>query len=210
MSCGCKHNGSGGIGLAASYESRAFTIAAGASVFIDANVRLVAVLNLAGADDFQIRLNDGQAGLAFESWQFRALDGDGVRKVELINPNGGPIEVTLALARSGELVDGRFALPGALDVALVSPSLLGTGLDATIAATTTTAVLGSDANRREVMIQNLDPTNAVRVGESSVGAARGLRLAPGDVLTLTTTATIYVHNPNASGVSVALLHVRAA
>jgi hypothetical protein len=103
--------------LHASYQTRQFTVPAGESVFADVHVRLVALLTLDGADTCLIRLNDGPLGLAFESWQFRTPgDPHGIRRIELINPAGSPITVVLALARSGELVDGRFALPAAIDV----------------------------------------------------------------------------------------------
>lgn len=59
-------------------------------------------------------------------------------------------------------------------------------------AATVTVALAANTARRFAIIQNLDATNSVRVGDASIGAARGVLVAPGETVTFETTAEISV------------------
>lgn len=52
-------------------------------------------------------------------------------------------------------------------------------------------VANADNDRRLVIVQNLDDTLNVRVGDSNIGASRGIRLAPGESISLETTGVVY-------------------
>lgn len=59
-------------------------------------------------------------------------------------------------------------------------------------AATVVVALAANTARRFAIIQNLDATNSVRVGDASIGAARGVLVAPGETVTFETTAEISV------------------
>lgn len=77
-------------------------------------------------------------------------------------------------------------------VGLASPSTLSTTADQTLTADTATVISAADTTRREIMIR-APKTNTVniRIGDSDVGAARGIELEPGQTITLTTAAAVY-------------------
>ena len=54
-----------------------------------------------------------------------------------------------------------------------------------------TSIAAANANRQQIIVQNLDTTNAVRVGDSAVTATRGIRVPAGGSVTLAVTAQIY-------------------
>ena len=126
------------------------------------------------------------------------------------------------LAQSGIVIELGFAeRPEDLDWDADPPAKLLTGgvklkghsnipstADVSIAATTTDPVLAANTSRVEAIITNL-AVNAqtMRIGDSNAGAARGIELAPGQTIVLTTTAAISAYNPGASAESLAVLEV---
>ena len=58
-------------------------------------------------------------------------------------------------------------------------------------STSRSVVANSDSDRRSVIVQNLDDTENVRVGDTNIGSSRGIRLGPGESITLETTDTVY-------------------
>ena len=83
---------------------------------------------------------------------------------------------------------------------------LTTTADFTTTAATTTQALAANTSRRFAIIQNVDATDSVRVGDSNTGAARGIVLAPGESVTFETTAAISVF-PVANTPAVALVEI---
>lgn len=80
--------------------------------------------------------------------------------------------------------------------------------DVAVAATTTTAVLAVNANRKGWTISNLAVNlTVVRVGDSNTGAARGVELAQGASVSGTDTDAVYVYNPSASSINIGVLEV---
>lgn len=77
-------------------------------------------------------------------------------------------------------------------VGVSSPSTLSTAADKTLTADTASVISAADTSRREIMIR-APKTNTVniRIGDSDVGAARGIELEPGQTITLTTAAAVY-------------------
>lgn len=66
-----------------------------------------------------------------------------------------------------------------------------TQADSTGVGTTATSLVASNTARRSVIVQNLDATNNARVGDTNITTTRGVRLAPGESVTLETTAQIF-------------------
>lgn len=64
--------------------------------------------------------------------------------------------------------------------------------DFTTVAATKSSILAINLARHQAIIQNLDATDSVRVGDTSIGAARGLLVIAGASITLATTAEIFV------------------
>ena len=78
-------------------------------------------------------------------------------------------------------------------VTLAKPTSTGSPVAVTItAAAAAAALVAADATRHELIVQS-DPANVqdIRVGDLNTGAARGLVLQPGDVLTLKVTDTLF-------------------
>lgn len=68
--------------------------------------------------------------------------------------------------------------------------------DVSIAATTSAQVAAASASQLAVTIQAaVANTATLRVGAAGVGAASGLELAPGDVVTFATKAAVHAYNP---------------
>ena len=66
-----------------------------------------------------------------------------------------------------------------------------TQADSTSVGTTATSLVAINTARRSVIVQNLDATNNARVGDTNITTTRGVRLAPGESVTLETTAQIF-------------------
>lgn len=80
--------------------------------------------------------------------------------------------------------------------------------DATIGATSNSAVLAANSARREAMITNMDAAAVLRCNiGAAAGAALGQPIGPGQTVTLTTTGAVNIYNPTASSVVVALLEI---
>lgn len=80
--------------------------------------------------------------------------------------------------------------------------------DTNVLTGATTQILAADTTRVEAIVTNTSPTDTVRIGDSSVAAARGTPLGPEQTIILTTTAAIHIHNPNAGTVSFAITETK--
>lgn len=123
------------------------------------------------------------------------------------------VEVTSATTQTVKVVisqgEGRYQrLIG--EVAVKKDTGLQSSPDYSLnAAAGTNYVKASNANRRAILITNLAGNTAtIRVGDSSVNVSRGTPVAPGETITLETTADIYVYKPaTGSPENIAILEV---
>lgn len=79
-----------------------------------------------------------------------------------------------------------------VDAAVVIPGTITTAADFTTVAATVSSIIAANTDRSVAIIQNLDATDSVRVGDGSIGATQGILLGPGESVTLETTAEIFV------------------
>ena len=108
----------------------------------------------------------------------------------VINPNSQSSSVTIAGGN------------------LNKPATVLTTADVSLLATATTQIRPINTVRHEIIISNLaGNTQTFRIGESAAAAARGIPLAPGQTIILTTTAAIPGHNPGAGAESVSVLEI---
>ncbi len=189
------------------YKQFPLTIAANATERIQYDYNFFRVLS-ASANTFAVRF--GQSGA--ESDVIGAGVGyelpEVVRDVFIRNLSGSSITLTVAMA-IGKIYDDRLNVSGNINAVTVTPTTLVSAADASVAATTTTQVVTSDANNKSVAISNL-VANAtkIRVGDSSTGAAQGAEVPIGGTFVVDNTADIYVYNPSGSTINVGLLFSR--
>lgn len=102
---------------------------------------------------------------------------------------------TMAALYGVNIADGTQAVPvhvadNRLQVRETPDDTITTAADEGL-TTTSEQILAADTNRKFAIIQNLDASENVRVGDASVGAARGTRVGPGESVTIETTAAIH-------------------
>ncbi len=124
---------------------------------------------------------------------------------ELINPGADEIRVKVGLGR-GDIRDARLVLSGAISSKSLSPNAFYTGAPVVCPNGATTILSGSYVNRRELVIV-CDEDAAAKVyicGYAGSLAGQGLPLAPGQSLTLETSASVYCRNDTGAAVAVAV------
>ena len=95
---------------------------------------------------------------------------------------------------------------GYLQIVEVKASVLNSAADVTLAATSTTQIVGALATRICVLIGNKKTnTQTFRIGDSNAGASRGVELAPGESVSIETTEAVYGYNPGGSGEGVSVI-----
>lgn len=99
-------------------------------------------------------------------------------------------------------------IAGVQDVEITKSDSLSTAADVSLGAGATSQVIAANAGRRELLVTNLAANvETLRVGDSNAGAARGLEVAPGQTITMHTTAAVHAYNPGGSAQSVGVLEV---
>lgn len=104
---------------------------------------------------------------------------------------------------------GDMTFAGTINVAASVPTVNASLPDVAVAATTLTLLSAADPTRRTFTIKL--PTTAagpVRIGDSAIGAARGLLLEEGETAVIAGTSAVYVYNPNAVAVTVTMMEAR--
>lgn len=96
------------------------------------------------------------------------------------------------------------ALALAARPALAIAGGLRTAPDVTVEPGATVQVLAQDQRRAVVAVQN-GGRGALRFGDADVAADRGAQLAPGEALTLNTSAALHCHNPGGHAAAVMVL-----
>lgn len=183
-------------------------IEAGGFKSYPASGRFVRCLNSNG--DFQISLNHGSKAY-FDAGMSRRLpieDAD-YETVQVYNPNGFDLEVTLAIG-FGDIEDDRLSIS---NQSISTEEVPARSLDSfnavsVIDQAAATAILAQNLNRKSVILKNLSSMGAVWIGDSDVsGAGRGYPLNPNGEIELHTTAAIYAHNTSGIDCDVSILEV---
>jgi hypothetical protein len=95
---------------------------------------------------------------------------------------------------------------GYLQIQEIKASVLNSTADVTLAATSTTQILGAVAARFCALICNLAANSGkFRIGDVNTGATRGVELIPGESISIETTEAIYGYNPGGSGEAVSVI-----
>lgn len=129
----------------------------------------------------------------------------GFKRVRVRNDGGSNLTVTLVIW-TGEFRDQRLSASAPLDIAKATG--FTTNADLNIAGGAAAVILAANANRREAVITNpAASSSAFRIGDASVGAARGIELLPGATLVLETTAEIRAHNTDAAAQNISAQEV---
>jgi len=144
--------------------------------------------------DFEISVDGQGQGKMGRSIGFG--DDDGFKAVTLYAPQGSILTYTLAYS-NGFINDSRTEANN-------TAAAIQTTADTSVSAGATTEIIAANSSRKTVVIENLDAANTVRWGDSNAGASRGLRIAPGVPVSIDTRAGVYIHNPGASAVSIAI------
>lgn len=84
------------------------------------------------------------------------------------------------------------------------PDAIITAADQSVGTGSATQVAAQNLSRRTIIVQNLDGTNFIRVGDSNVSASRGIVVAAGESITLENTAAVFAIADTAA-VNVAVL-----
>jgi len=98
---------------------------------------------------------------------------------------------------------GSARLSGSVSVA--GASGLQSAADVSIAATSTQQVIAQNLSRKKLHLANLSNSVSLRWGDAATTAARGGLLHPGMVVEIENTAAVYVYNPDAAPVDVAIV-----
>ncbi len=185
-------------------EFRTFTYALAASGEEDIRTSGNYIVALAATGTFKIGRADGppfdfEAGL-----KVKLPEGQQFDNLRIIDTSGAPNTVRLAVG-FGDFDDNRLTVSGAIN--LSKSGNLSSTADVVCNNAAATVVKALTATRRSIEVQNLDAVASLRVGDAAVTATRGLRLGPGESVTLATTAAVSVRNDSGAPVSVAVLEV---
>jgi hypothetical protein len=147
-----------------------------------------------------------------------AVDANGRLQVEVVEgeydgvqyQDGAAVASPFGTVMMGH--DGSNVFPvvvdssGYLQIQVIKASVLNTVADVTLAATSTTQIIGQVMARFCALICNLaGNSQTFRVGDSNTGATRGVELAPGESIMFETTEAIYGYNPGGSGEAVSVV-----
>lgn len=176
----------------AKYNSFEITLDANAQKEIEGFATAVRVLEATG--DIHIGFNHGGVGPAFKGFRYTAPESEPVRSIQLIDVSGAANTVVLGIS-VGTTEDNRIS--GEVTAEIDPGSTFATLADATLVAAAAAAVLlAANTARREVILTApLTNAAAARIGDSNIGAARGLLLNPGEQKVISTKAVVYGYAP---------------
>ncbi len=181
-----------------SFQTYERTIAAGDSVEINREASAFSVISATGA--FKMALGatapefEAEAGIGFESARHW-------RTTRLINEGGAPVVVVVGLAL-GRIIDNRVTIPANTSIGVTAGSTADSDAATACASGAATQVLAANATRRTAIICNDDAAATIYVSFANSASARGIKLPPGGVATLDTTAAIYVYQASGGSVNV--------
>lgn len=132
--------------------------------------------------------------LRFQNAPFKGL--------EVINNSGGNLSFQIEVGEGG-VETNNVSISGALDVS--KSATLDTAADQSISSGgSPTSIAAANTARRELIVQNLDPANAVRIGDTNITATRGIKLDAGATFVLSTTAQVYAYHEAGAAVSLSV------
>lgn len=132
-----------------SFQTRSYTLAAGARLAIDADVDQVVVTELDGADTIALRANHGPEGEAFKGLELRGP----IRHLDFTNTAADAVTLKLATVKGLQLTDRRLNQVG--DLGLVTTYAVFQPIGTTtIPAQSVREVAAADADRRFVVLTN--------------------------------------------------------
>ena len=141
----------------------------------------------------------------------RGLSIRGMRYDRLFITNAAQAGKTITLFYGREHTEGiqiDNALIGFQNIKIDQPDTITSITDIALVGLATTQILAAKPTRREAIITNLAANvQTMRIGDSNAGATRGIPLAPGDTLILTTTAAIHGFKPVAGNENVAAIEI---
>jgi hypothetical protein len=175
------------------FQNYSLTLAAGAVYTLPGVGSFLKCFSATAA--IEVKLNDGPRNPLKTGRAYRVRPGQHFERLEFYNPNAGSVDIEYGVGFAE--VEDDPVLSGAIEI---SPATgLSTVADVSITAASTVQVLAADTGRKGVLISNLAAnTQIMRIGDSNAGAARGIQVAPGQTVTLETTAAVYAYNPGAS------------
>ena len=187
------------------FRSFTYTLAGGQSEQINFPANYIACLS--ATDGFKVGLGQGAPESDFEAGlQFRAVEG--WTHTILRNPNASAVTVTIQLG-IGDVRDSRLSIPAGTALGQASGATASSSAAQSVSATSVASVLAENANRRQAIICNDDSAAAVYVRFGNTAAAGGVKLQPGGVAILETTAQIYVYNPSGGAVDILASEIAA-
>ena len=182
------------------YREYPMTVAAGAEHAIEAMGSFLACLVSSGS--FRIRIDDGPA-VFFDAGLMFSVAGEDFRKVSIVNSGLVSVSCTLAIGQ-GRLEDRR--LINSAPVEIAGHASLDTVPDVAVPAGAATLIAAALATRHGIIVSVPQGATApVRIGDSNVGAARGIEVYPGDRVSLTTQAAVYGYSASAVSIGVVTL-----
>lgn len=151
-------------------------------------------LRMDGTNDFTMSANR----------KVRLSADDTFSTLEVINNSGSNLTYQLEVG-FGDIETNDLAITGELNVQQGGDTLV-TAADVTLVAATATQIVAAESTRKEILIHN-NTGAAIRVGDSNVGAARGVQVATGGTIVLNTSAAISAYS--AGGGTVSFTEVRS-
>ena len=183
------------------YSVYAYTIPAGASETISVTGRFVTVLSANRA--FKVGFDNGALQHIEAGLTAIAQAGDTFQSVRLDNKAGASDLTVQVGIGMGELRDSRLVVSAPIKIE--KAATLTTTADVSCTDAAVTQILAANSVRRRATVLNLDSARSIRIGDGSVTATRGLRLGPGESITIEATASIHARNDSGAAVSVAVL-----
>jgi hypothetical protein len=177
------------------------TIPAGSEIPFNFTGDFVALIAQTGSSDIKLGIGDNppqdfEKGLSYKMPPGTFYDLFRIK-------NGGGTDATITIAYGfGEFSDGRLVVTGG--VAISSPTAFVSAADQSVPSGAATLICAANANRRQAIIQNLDGSNSIRVGDASVTATRGTLVAAGATFVLDVSAALYAYQASGGAVSVAV------
>ncbi len=126
--------------------------------------------------------------------------------VELVSTVDQAVIITLG---DGQTVDGRAQVVTAnVTTTIATPNKVNTLADVTIPPSSVVQVIGSNTNRKKVILFSHE-TNVeiLRVGDALIGAGRGALLAPAGNGEAETESAVYVFNPGTAAQVVSVMEL---
>lgn len=129
----------------------------------------------------------------------------GFSKIRFKDTSGSNNTIFYAIT-NGEIDDRRLTVSGSINATVTSGGMLASVADVSLAAAATTQIVGSNANRKGVLITNLAcNAETIRLGDADIGVNRGLPVAVGVTAYMETQAAVHCYNPHTDSLDVAVL-----